>query len=297
MAQHNFLMYAYGKILPVKCIVTMETKMVDAKKVEKEGAQVAVAGAQATTRFVVIHGDKGGVGKSFVAQALADFLCGRKVPVAIIDADTQNPDVFRMFSGSLPTAQANIRSENGWMDLMDFVAANQGCTIIMNTPAGIGEYMKDDLVSFSNFLKSQDIPIEMEMFWVMNANHDSVNLFGKAMEKYGQYFSKIRVVCNLHFSGGNVDAFILWAESELRTRIEKAGGLTIYFPGLHIRVVTKVINPEKVIPFSDAADEALGENLRFERSERFKLQDWLSTIADRFAPAFPLLVGKDKGAK
>lgn len=260
------------------------------KNVEQEN--LTPVSARAATRFIVIHGDKGGVGKSMVAQALADFLCGQGVGVAIIDADTQNPDVFRMFSGSLPSAQANIRSENGWMDLMDFVAANQGRTIIMNTPAGIGEYMKDDLVSFSHFLKSQEIPIEMEMWWVMNANHDSVNLFGKAFDKYGQHFAKVRVVCNLHFSGGNADQFVLWQESPLRTRIEKAGGLTIYFPGLHIRVVTKVIDPVKIMPFSDAVDVVLGEELGFQMSERFKLKDWLLMIADRFTPAFPALVGK-----
>jgi hypothetical protein len=252
---------------------------------EKSTSKVAAV-MPAPTRFFLVHGDKGGVGKSFVAQALANFLTDNKMPVAIIDADTQNPDVARMFSSSLPTARANIRDENGWMDVMDFVSKHPNHNIIMNTPAGIGEYMKEDLVSFAEFLRSQDIPIELELWWTMNADHDSVNLFGKAFETYGTHFKRVRVICNLHYSGGNEGAFMLWDESPLRTRLEKAGMKTIFFPGLHIRVVKKLIDPKKVMPFSHAVDVAVGEEIGFENSERFKLQRWISDIKSRFAPAF-----------
>lgn len=244
------------------------------------------------TRFIIVHGDKGGVGKSFVAQGLADFLISKNEKVAIIDADTQNPDVSRMFASTLPVALANVRSENGWMDVMDFVSKHPGHIIIMNTPAGIGEYMKEDLVSFAQFLKAQELPVELELWWTMNANHDSVNLFSKAYEKYGHHFTRVRVVCNLHFTSGNQQSFLLWDESPLRTKLEKNGGMTIYFPGLHIRVVTKIIDPIKVMPFSHAVDSAVGEEIGFENSERWKLQKWIADIAELFTPAFASLPRK-----
>lgn len=241
------------------------------------------------TRFIIVHGDKGGVGKSFVAQAIADYLLARNEPVAIIDADTANPDVSRMFAKYIPCAEANVRSENGWMDVMDFVIKHPGHTIIMNTPAGIGEFMKADMTSFSDFLKDQDVPVEMELWWTMNVQHDSVNLLNKANEAYGQFFARLRVVCNLHFANGDKSAqgpFLLWNESPLRTRIEKNNGMTIFFPGLHVRVVQKLFTPGRTMPFSYAQDAASGEAVGLEHSERWKLQQWRTDIKKLMDPAF-----------
>lgn len=241
------------------------------------------------TKFLIIHGDKGGVGKSFVATALADFLSSRGDKVAIIDSDTQNPDVARMFDKSLSCAQINVRSENGWMDVMDFVMKHPGHTIIMNTPAGIGEYMKNDMISFSNFLREQDSPIEMELWWAMNIQHDSVNLLNDAFKSYGQFFARLRVVLNLHFANGDRSAsgpFFLWNESPLKARIEKENGMTVFFPALHLRVVAKLFAPKKCMPYSEAVDGVLGESLGLEHSERWKLQQWLTEAANGFGPAF-----------
>jgi len=250
-----------------------------------------------TTRFIVIHGDKGGVGKSMVAQALVDYLITEGEKVAIIESDTQNPDVARMFDKIVPIAHSNVRSENGWMDVMDFVMKHPGHNIIMNTPAGIGEYMKADMTSFAEFLKLQDNPVEMEMWWTMNVQHDSVNLLNEAYKSYGQFFSKVRVVCNLHFANGDKTQdgpFFLWNESPLRTQLEKKNGMTIYFPGLNLRVVAKLFTPGKMMPFSHAADTALGEAVDLGHSERWKLATWISDCKKLFAPAFSHDIGNEK---
>lgn len=241
------------------------------------------------TRFIVIHGDKGGVGKSMVAMAMADHLMASGVKVAIVEADTRNPDVARMYGNNLPVAHTNVRSENGWMDVMDFVMKNPSHTIIMNTPAGVGEHMKGDLESFASFLLSQDVPVEMELWWVMNIQHDSVNLLADAFNAYGKFFARLRVVCNLHYAAGDNSVhgpFVLWHESPLKAQIERKQGLTIFFPGLHIRVVSKILDPRKIMPFSDAVDLVVGESVGLEHSERWKLQQWLSDCKRAFAPAF-----------
>lgn len=244
---------------------------------------------QQVSKIIVIHGDKGGVGKSMVAMAVTDYLMKSGAKVAIVEADTQNPDVARMFGTNMPAAQTNVRSENGWMDVMDFVMKHPGHNFIMNTPAGIGEYMKTDLEPFANFLKSQDIPVEMELWWVMNIQHDSVNLLNEAYKAYGSYFSRLRVVCNLHYAGGDKSQsgpFMLWHESPLKAQIEKKQGLTIFFPGLHIRVVSKLLDPRNIMPFSDAQDVVVGEALGLQPSERWKLQQWMVDCDKAFEPAF-----------
>lgn len=242
------------------------------------------------SRFIVVHGDKGGVGKSFVAQALTNFLVDRKEKVVIIDVDTTNPDVSRMFEDSLTTTQIELRSNQGWMDVVDFVAKYPGHTVIFNTPGGISGSMKTEIASFAKFLADQDSPIEMELMWVMNIQHDSVNLLQKALNEYGQHFKRICVVCNLHFANGDKSQqgpFFLWNESQLRINIEKKNGMTLFFPGLHLRVVSKLMMPGKIMSFSDAANASLGEEVGLETSERWKLQQWLADIKELFTPAFP----------
>lgn len=244
---------------------------------------------QHSTTIVFVLGDKGGVGKSMVAQSLADYLLKNGQQVAVLEADTRNPDVGRMFDGEIPIAQANIRSDNGWMDVMDFVVKHTGHTIILNTPAGIGEYMASDVASFAKFFQDLGVPVQLEMWWVMNIQHDSVNLLNEAYRAYGQHFKRIRIVCNLHFANGDSSEhgpFFLWNESPLRNEIEKKGGRTVFFPGLHLRVVKKLFDPEVIMPFSQAADAALGEPIQLGVAERWKLQQWLGQCDELFAPLF-----------
>lgn len=243
------------------------------------------------SRFIVVHGDKGGVGKSMTAQALANFLTDKGEKVAVIDADTSNPDFSKMFDDTLPSAQADLRSDIGWMDVVDFVVKYPDHTVILDTPGGIGDYMKKDVESFSKFLADQDVPVEMELWWVMNVQHNSVNLLDKALNAYGRHFKKIRVVCNLHFANGDKSTqgpFFLWNESQLRANVEKTGGLTLFLPGLHLRVVSKIFTPGNIIPFSEAADAAAGEKVGLETSERWKLGQWIEDVKQLFTPAFEL---------
>jgi hypothetical protein len=242
------------------------------------------------TRIVIVHGDKGGVGKSFVGQAIANLLASRNLNCAVIDADTSNPDVSRMFEKNIQCIRTNIRVENGWMSVLDFVMANRGSTIVLNTPAGVGDYMKDDLRSLASFFSHEGVDVEMDLWWVMNHGHDSVNLLKKAHNLYGNFFKRLRVVCNLHFSDGKVEPFFLWNESPFKTALEKQNCSTIYFPGLNLRAAGKVFVPTTIMPFFEAVDAALGEALSLEHSERWKLQEWLQEVDRVLAPAFDLEV-------
>ncbi len=251
-------------------------------------SQVAAASKQAAnqaTRIIISHGDKGGVGKSMVASAIADYLHANGEMVAIIDADTRNPDVDRMFGKYLPCAKINLRSENGWMDLMDFVESHPGHSIVMSTPAGIGEYMYIDIPRLSDFLKELKTPAEMELWWTINRQTDSVNLLGDTYKSYGTCFDRIRVVCNLYHSMGDKTAFTIWNESPLRPKLEKVGGMTIYFPELTQRVTDELAKPEKIMPFSYAVDVGLGEAAGLSGSVLFRLKDWIKTVDECLRPA------------
>lgn len=237
--------------------------------------------SQPITRFILIHGDKGGVGKSMLSCVLADQLMSAKVPVAVIDADTRNPDVARMFSGSdCPNIRLNLRASDGWMDIIDFVHSYPGHTFILSMPAGIGESMQHEFADFVKFLrsfesKSKDkIKVELVMWWVLNLFPDSVNLLKEALDTHHNQFDQVVVVRNNIF--GQPDDFIFWNDSPLKTEVEAKGGVTVDLPPLHLRVMKKLFDPSKIIPFSTAIQPDMSDIIGLQPSERFKLESWFN---------------------
>lgn len=241
----------------------------------------------AQSTFNVVSGDKGGVGKSFSALALIDYLDSKGLEVVVFEADKSNPDVARMYNNTLKTYYVDLSTENGWMNVMDAVAKHPAATFVMSMPAGIGSSMKIHLPGFQKFIARRAIAIDMVLWWVMNPQHDSVNLLAEACNTYGSHFPKTRVICNTHFSDGNQAAFFLWNDSPLRHKMEKEGASTMFLPGLSLRVVTKLFDPRKIMPFSDAIDIALGEQVEFTESERHKLEVWRENVAELFDNVYP----------
>lgn len=247
---------------------------------KKEGTpaveQMPVANQQ--TRFVLLHGDKGGVGKSTAACVLADRLLVGGVKVAVIDADTRNPDVLRMFAeADCPRIALNLRATDGWMDAMDFVHQHPGHTFVLSMPAGIGESMRTEFTEFVRFLKSFDQAgqgTELIMWWVINLFADSVNLLQQALEHHAEHFNQVVVVRNGIF--GKPEDFIFWNESALKPALEAKGALTVDLPPLHLRVMKKLMNPDSVMPFSMALNPLMSQEIGFVASEEFKLRNWLS---------------------
>lgn len=251
--------------------------MADKVEGKKAGAAQELAVVGDRTRFVLIHGDKGGVGKSVGASVLADRLMTAGVKVAIIDADTQNPDVLRMFEeADCPRIALNLRATDGWMDAMDFVHKNPGHTFVLSMPAGIGKEMKTEFADFVRFLKTFDkngLAPELIMWWVINLFPDSVNLLEQALINHAGQFNQVVVVRNNIF--GKPEDFIFWNESPLKSTLEKQGALTVDLPPLHLRIMKKLMDPEKIMPFSAALDPLMSDQIGFLPSEAHKLRTWI----------------------
>ncbi|MCW3587355.1 hypothetical protein [Burkholderia cenocepacia] len=226
----------------------------------------------------LVHGDKGGVGKSFTTQSFVDNALAAGVPMAVIDADTRNPDVDRMFAGATVCQKINLRRDDGWMDVIDFIKAHPDKHVAISLPAGIGEDMQKEFLDFCRFLKTK-VPgnPKVVMFWVINLFADSVNLLRKSLDDVGQHISKLIVVRNLVF--GEEKMFFMWDESPLRAELEGKGVcMTISLPALHLRVTSKLFAAlDGVMPFSKAAQYP--EAFALSASEQFKLETWAAVDA------------------
>lgn len=198
---------------------------------------------------IIFHGDKGGVGKSWACSVFTDFLVKHQIPVALVDGDTRNPDVSRMFGDSIPVNNANLREHAGWMDLTDFMMEHQDKVIVISMPAGIGNELRKEAPRFVQTIQMLKRPVSM--FWVINRLPDSVNLLNEALGAIGEHLQNKFVVKNLFF--GDEDKFSRWDLSETRKRFEKSGGVTVKLTELHERTVDKLYaDNDNIMPFSAA---------------------------------------------
>ena len=231
---------------------------------------------QAGMPVIICHGDKGGVGKSVMCSVICDWLGKSNINFALVDGDTRNPDVARMFKSTAPVAELNLRTHDGWMDLTDFMSEHTERVIVISMPAGIGEELSKEGATFVNTIKLLDRP--MNLFWIINRLPDSVNLLSEAEKTLGGNLASRFVVKNLFF--GPAEKFTRWDGSSTRTKFEEAGGVTLKLPELHERTVDKLYSDnDAIMPFSSAIlpvgqhrDSVHG----FTASENMELVHWVN---------------------
>jgi hypothetical protein len=90
-------------------------------------------------KLIMVHGDKGGVGKSHVAQLTAATFLSVGRPISLIDGDAKNPGLHRYFdSKQAPVLRINARKPEGIDALLEaFLTAEDD--VLIDLPAGGSE--------------------------------------------------------------------------------------------------------------------------------------------------------------
>lgn len=180
----------------------------------------------------MVGGSKGGVGKSCVSMALVDALQAREESILLVEADTSNPDVYKMYKDEVKTETINLDDANGWIDLVNVCDANPDATVVINTAArnneGVAAYGK--MLSDEETLKA--LQRRLITLWVINRQRDSLELLKAYAEALPE--SAIHVIRNCYY--GEEKQFELYNDSKLRATIEGNDGLSLNFPDLADRV-------------------------------------------------------------
>lgn len=180
--------------------------------------------AESIDRICTLHicdGGKGGVGKSAVAiQLIEYFSYDPNNNVLVIEVDSQNPDVARSVLKSernnITSMLVDLRTRDGWIDMIEHLEANYASFdhAIMSLPAAdlnISQYV--DLVG----TVTKGLRIELNLYWLINRQPDSINLFDKSMASgFGSIANKVCVVINTIF--GDRERFDRWMESNVRAK-------------------------------------------------------------------------------
>lgn len=233
--------------------------------------------------LVLFHGDKGGTGKSTACKGFVDWAQTHGIPVHTIDADPITPDVHRMFEGSSSAEQINLRTEDGWAEMVDrMVEMGETRNIAVNLPAGIGD--EDERRSEIFLEAAQQAGIPIVLFWIINRGKDSVTQLRHQLE-HGLASGLHHMICvrNQHFAREG-ERFEIWDDSKTRQMFEEVGGKTADFPALSERVVAAL--DKNNLPYYKALEDGI-----FGGWDSITLKKWNTAKAEMFESLDLPLVG------
>lgn len=227
--------------------------------------------------ILFIGGAKGGVGKSMMTVAAIDYYLHRELPepVVLIETDTANPDVGKIYDSVSGVKQvlADLDAEAGWLGLVDCIAVHHG-PIIINSAARNGAGLRE----YGHLLIAvcREMQRELVLAWPINRQRDSLQQLANARKTID---GRVIVARNLYF--GEVNKFELFNGSNLRKDIEASGGAVLDLPELHERIADRM-NCER-ISLDVLASEGMGTKLAI-RAWRKKVERIMAEILKLSAP-------------
>lgn len=220
--------------------------------------------------LILSDGDKGGVGKSFLAKALGDYCRRQGLPVHYVETDTRNPDIYQVANKIIPTERYDLRNDDGWAALAHLAedcAAQEN--VIVSLPGGIGAQEQN----YACFIQAmEEIGIEMRVFWVMNHEKDSVNLLKHRISQDKALAQSMVAVLNCFYD----EAFSIWNGSQTRNDFLGNGGTEYALPCLAKRVTEHLARENKLL--SEGMDTLHAYDRIVFRTWRKKLDEGLSAL-------------------
>jgi hypothetical protein len=176
-----------------------------------------------------VDGDKGGVGKSFMARALADYLLttGHCRKLVVVDCDPSNPDVVGDNAYASETTESGIeivaerkpvKNADDWPAVIDFalqhVTGGEKVDCVFSLPAGAGLYIDHTTIEMQALLQPA------LTVWVMGTDKSSVDQLEARLNKSTSFYAYGIVALNTYHGQPDKGAFWQWNESNVRTMVE-----------------------------------------------------------------------------
>lgn len=200
-----------------------------------------------------VNGAKGGVGKSTVAMALIHHLSNRGEPLLLIEADTANPDVGKVYGKDVETKYINLDERDGWMDLVNCAAERPDHSLVINTPARSIESLRLYGALLTDSLS--DLVRSLVTLWVINSQRDSLQLLREYLDTV--HVGTTHVLRNLYF--GPERKFELYNSSKIRLTVE-GQGKSLNFPDVADRISDQLhsdrISIEKIVETAPLGNRA-----------------------------------------
>jgi hypothetical protein len=199
------------------------------------------------TILAVVDGEKGGVGKSFFARAISDFLITLFGRFRGLDFDESNENLARFYhdTNMVDTIewQKPAECERAYHLILD---TDPRTPIVIDFPAQI---RKTAATEWNRFLSNEENGRNVLVFWVMYPSYDSINSLRHRMSVVDP--AKMVVMINLRDS--NID-LSLWSDSATRREFLERGGTEGYVPRLPESLALRLENEDLSFAAARASD-------------------------------------------
>ncbi len=202
-------------------------------------------------KTIIVDGDKGGVGKTTVARAIADAYANASdnglpsCKIICLDADHTNPDFcgpggYKQDNKIHNIGLVNLDEPKSWLELVNALegviasAEEEEIRIIISMPATAKRSFAGDgeVAQVLNMLNV--VPV-----WVMGRTADSVTQLQARIDSMPRQFAQGVVVTNLFF--GTRDKFVIWDSSATKKELIGSNEWSeTSLPELSDMIVTKV---------------------------------------------------------
>lgn len=199
--------------------------------------------------IILVGGDKGGVGKSTVARAIADYFFAKGISFSGFDGDDTNPTFLRFVEGSGRIHTKSVKGFEPLINGLESDATHQLVDLGAGTSIMLSQFC--DQTGFLDLAKEYGARILI--VFVLAPSADSINLLKTLAEQYGD-----RVTYIIARSNSTSGTWDLWESSKARKRL-----------------LDELKAVEITIPMLDAES--------FSLVDRYSLR-WASAVSDKRLP-------------
>jgi hypothetical protein len=196
-------------------------------------------------------GNKGGVGKSFLARTLYQYCLDRNLPVIGVEADIDSPD----FKGIYQEASVSRFSEdeillNQANDIMNW-SIEQQKNLVVNLPATVHKAFALWLNNYNILELAKTANVELVKWFVCTGEYDSMKSLGVSLKTFGETIPHV-VVKNLKYSEWS----FFDSDAETQELIQKYHCPVITLPKLPLQIANMLLQQRLTF---DAALEYSGK--------------------------------------
>lgn len=181
--------------------------------------------------ILLVGGDKGGVGKSTIARAVADYLEANSVTFLAYDGDDANPTFLRFFKNATRICTKTIK---GFEPLINGLEAAQTVQLV-DLGAGTSITLSQFAEATGFVELAHSLGARIVLLFALAPSSDSIALLKTISERYGSSIQY--VIAKSNAIPGTWD---LWEGSKTRKRLVEEGAVEIEIPALDAEAYSRV---------------------------------------------------------
>lgn len=236
----------------------------------------SAAAPNGTSSILLIGGEKGGVGKSLVSRALAQYFIDYSVPFVGFDTDRSHGALMRFYSDY--ASPILIDRYEALDHIVETAVEQPGIRVLVDlaaqTHAPLVAWMDDSGVL--DLAKENGLRIT---YWhVMDTGRDSVDLLRQVLDRFQDRLNYVVVRNQLR---GN--DFSNLEKSGLLDRLSSLGGRIVEVKQLHQSVIQKIDAKDRSFWAAKQSSTEFGAGLGL--MERQRLKTWMNHVFAEFNAA------------